>query len=325
MKQRVTIVCISVILLLAVSGGCKQSDKASDSRLSIVCTVFPQYDWVRQILGSKTDGIAVSLLMSGKADLHNYQPTADDIVKISACDLFIYVGGESDAWAGTVLKQAANTNMVTINLLRTLGEKAKLEEDPLHEAAGVHHHEDEEDEAEYDEHVWLSLKNAEVFCAAIADTLAALDADNAAYYKSNLDIYIKKLSELHAEYLAITRTAPVKTLLFGDRFPFRYLADEYNLRAYAAFPGCSAETEASFETIALLAKKTDELHLNVVIVTESADTSIAKTIIGNTKNKNQKILVLDSMQSVTPQDVKNGTTYLSIMENNLTVLQEALR
>jgi zinc transport system substrate-binding protein len=211
--------------------------------------------------------------------------------------------------------------MAVICLLDTLGAGAKEEE----VLEGMQEEEGEEEEGAYDEHVWLSLKNAQAFCTVITDALSSLDADHAAAYKSNLTSYNEKLSALDAEYQAAADAAPVKTLLFGDRFPFRYLVDDYGLAYHAAFPGCSAETEASFETIVFLADKVGELDLKTVIVLESSDQSIANTIIDNTAGKNQQILVLDSMQSVTESDVQNGATYLSIMESNLNVLKEALQ
>ena len=186
------------------------------------------------------------------------------------------------------------------------------------------HLEGHDHEEESDEHVWLSLKNAEVLVGAISNALQELDPDNKDAYAANADAYVQKLSALDAEYQTAVDNATCKTVLFGDRFPFRYLVDDYGLNYYAAFVGCSAETEASFETIAFLAKKVDELKLPCVLTIEGKDHKIAETIVENTSEKNQKVLTMDSMQSTTSQDVKNGTTYLSVMENNLSVLKKAL-
>ena len=334
--KRITIILLVLLLILtATSSGWTQNAINKENKISVVCTIFPQYDWVRQILGDKADNIDLTLLLNSRIDLHNYQPSVDGIVKISSCDLFIYIGGESDKWVDDALKQATNKNMVVINLLDTLGESAKIEEvidgmkaddhddhDEEHEDDNDHDH---EHEADYDEHVWLSLRNAQIFCAVIADALSSLDNDNAEVYQNNLTAYIEKLSALDSDYQAAVSAAPVKTLLFGDRFPFRYLVDDYGLNYYAAFVGCSAETEASFDTIIFLAKKIDELGLKNVLVTESSDKKIALTIIRESKGSNQQILVLDAMQSVSKNDVTNGATYLSIMENNLNVLKEALK
>ncbi|MCL2081545.1 MAG: metal ABC transporter substrate-binding protein [Oscillospiraceae bacterium] len=301
-------------------------------RLSVVCTIFPQYDWVRQILGGRAEDFDLTFLLDNRIDLHNYQPSVDDIVKISTCDLFIYVGGESDEWAESVLHSAANPDMIVINLMEILGDDLKLEELGIEENTGGHGHDhghdhdgDEEHEDEYDEHVWLSLRHAQTFCAVITDALSSLDPVNAEEYQSNMAAYVRVLSALDAEYTAAVDAAPVKTMLFGDRFPFRYLADDYGIAYLAAFSGCSAETEASFETVIFLAEKVNELNLNTVMVTESSDQAIAKTVIGSTKDKNQQILVLDSLQSVTAGDARGGASYLSVMEKNLNVLKEALK
>ena len=310
---------LALALMLIAPGCAPPAGGRKGGKLSVVCTVFPQYDWVRRILGERAGGVELTMLLNSRVDLHSYQPSVDDIVKISACDLFIYVGGASDKWVSDALKEAANENMIVINLLAALGDAAKTEEI----IAGME--EDDEDEDELDEHVWLSLKNAELFCGLIAGALSALDADNAAEYKNNLAAYAAELSALDAEYRAAAEAAPVKTLLFGDRFPFRYLADDYGIDCYAAFPGCSAETEASFETIVFLAKTVDKLGLSAVMVTESADRSIAETIVSSTAAKNQRIIALDSMQSVTSSAARAGAAYLSIMESNLNALIEALK
>ena len=263
----------------------------------------------------------------------SYQPTADDIVKISDCDLFIYVGGESDGWVEDALRNAANRNMKVINLLEILGDSVKTEEivegmQEEHEHEDAHAHDDAEEhehEEEADEHVWLSLKNAKMLVRVISKALQELDPDNKDIYAANADAYVKKLSALDADYQVAVDAASNKTILFGDRFPFRYLVDDYGLRYYAAFVGCSAETEAGFETISFLAKRVDEWKLPCVLTIEGAQHKIAETVVRNTTTKNQKVLTMDSMQSTTTQDVKNGTTYFSVMEKNLSVLKEALR
>ena len=320
---------LSLFLLAGVLTGCGNSGPAADStKLSIVTTIFPEYDWVREILGGNADGAEVTMLLDNGVDLHSYQPTADDIVKISACDLFIYVGGESDGWVEDALKEATNKNMVVINLLDVLGDEAKEEEvveGMQEEEEAEEEEEHDHEEAEYDEHVWLSLKNTEILCGVIADKLAGIDPDHKDAYAANASAYIEKLSALDGEYQAAVDGAGKKTLLFGDRFPFRYLVDDYGLTYYAAFVGCSAETEASFETITFLADKMDTLGLNCVLTIEGTNHKIAETVISNTRGKDQQILVLDSMQATTSDDVKNGTTYLFVMEKNLETLKDALK
>ena len=335
--KKITALLLALFMLVGALAGCgKQNDTNQTDKLSIVTTIFPEYDWVREILGEKADNAEITMLLDNGVDLHSYQPTADDIVKISDCDLFIYVGGESDEWVEDALRNAANGNMKVINLLEVLGDSVKTEEivegmqeaEHEHEDAEEHEYEDAEEhehEEEADEHVWLSLKNAKMLVRVISKALQELDPDSKDIYAANADAYVKKLSALDAEYQAAVDAASNKTILFGDRFPFRYLVDDYGLHYYAAFVGCSTETEAGFETISFLAKRVDEWKLPCVLTIEGAQHKIAETVVRNTTAKNQRVLTMDSMQSTTSKDVKNGTTYLSVMEKNLSVLKEALR
>ena len=297
-----------------------QAQPTADEKIRIVTTIFPEYDWVREILGDKADSAEITMLLDKGVDLHSYQPTADDLIKISDCDLFVYVGGESDEWVEDALKSAANRDRKVINLLEILGDSAKEEET----VEGMQEEEEDHEEKEYDEHVWLSLKNAKTLVGAISAALQELDPDNKDTYAANADAYGQKLSALDAEYQKAVSAGTYKTLLFGDRFPFRYLVDDYGLSYYAAFAGCSAESEASFETVSFLARKVDEGKLPCVLTIEGKNHKIAETIVQNTAGKNQKILTMDSMQSTTSQDVARGTTYLSLMAKNLDVLKEAL-
>lgn len=332
--KRIFAVFFCLLLAAGILGGCGKAASSSapapsalqsgNKPLKIVTTIFPEYDWVREILGDKADRAEVTMLLDNGVDLHSYQPTADDIIKISDCDLFIYVGGESDGWVEDALKEATNQNMKVINLLDVLGEQVK-EEEVVEGMEGEEEEEaDEEEGPEYDEHVWLSLKNAETLCSAITDALEEIDPANKDAYAANAASYLEKLAALDGEYQTVVDNAARKTVLFGDRFPFRYLVDDYGLSYYAAFAGCSAETEASFETISFLAGKVDELRLPCVLTIEGAQHKIAETIAQNTAEKNPSILTLDSMQSTTSTDVANGTTYLSVMESNLDVLKQAL-
>ena len=293
---------------------------ADAGRIRIVTTIFPIYDWVRAVAGD-SDHTEITMLLDSGVDMHSFQPTAQDMMKVATCDVFIYVGGESDEWAEDALAEAVNPDMAVISLVDALGEDAKAEET----VEGMEAEEEEEsDEEEIDEHVWLSLRNARKLVSVIAETLAQADPERAEAYRTNADAYAGKLSELDTAYADAIRESAYHTLLFGDRFPFRYLTDDYGLEYYAAFSGCSAETEASFQTVVFLAQKTDELHLPAVLTIEGANHQIAETIISNTSSKDQKLLTLDSMQGITAQDVQQGADYLAIMEDNLTVLREAL-
>ena len=319
--KKITALLLALLMLAGVLAGCgKQNDTNKTDKLSIVTTIFPEYDWVKEVLGDKADSAEITMLLDNGVDLHSYQPTADDIIKISDCDLFVYVGGESDGWVEDALKSAANRDRKVIHLLDVLGDSVKEEET----VEGMQEEEEDHEEKEYDEHVWLSLKNAKTLVGAISAALQELDPDNKDTYAANADAYGQKLSALDAEYQKAVSAGTYKTLLFGDRFPFRYLVDDYGLSYYAAFAGCSAESEASFETVSFLARKVEELKLPCVLTIEGKNHKIAETIVQNTAGKNQKVLTMDSMQSTTSQDVARGTTYLSLMAKNLDVLKEAL-
>lgn len=333
MKKIITLMLVAVLAVCALSGcgTSKSGEDKNDKKIKIVTTIFPEYDWVMQILGDKADKADVTMLLDKGVDLHSYQPSTADIAKISEADIFIYVGGESDEWVEDVLKEAKNKKLKVINLMDVMGDKAKEEEvkEGMQPEEEEHAEEakdgKEEEEVEYDEHVWLSLKNAKIFTKKIADVLSEIDKDDAKTYQANYESYAKKLDDLDKKYADAVASAKNKTLVFGDRFPFRYLVNDYGLDYYAAFVGCSAESEASFETVTFLAKKIDELGLGNVLTIEGKNHKIAKTVVDNTKNKDQKVLTMDSMQSTTSKDVKDGATYLGIMEKNLEVLKEALK
>ena len=324
--KRFLALILAVIMAATIFAGCSSAPAKDDGKLNIVTTIFPEYDWVSNITSGAED-VNITLLLENGADMHSYQPTAEDIVKISSCDVFIYVGGESDKWVDDALKGAINKEMTVINLLDILGTKAKEEET----VEGMQAEKEEKDgkeeaeEAELDEHVWLSLKNASMLCGKISDKLSEKDAKNKELYSKNTENYLKKLNELDAQYKAVRDSAKYDTLIFADRFPFRYLIDDYNLKYYAAFSGCSAESEASFETVAFLAKKLDELKLPALMKIDGSDGKIANTVLQTSNQKNAQILELDSMQSVNKKDIEDGKTYLSIMESNLDVFTQAVK
>ncbi len=319
MKRYLGLFTTALLLCHPVAAPASSMKEETGKELTIVTTIFPAYDWTLQILGDNPADVRVSMLAAGGVDLHSYQPSADDILQISSADLVIYVGGESEQWMQDALAAVGKEEEAVISLLDVLGEDAQVEEAGLEEEA-----EESDEETEYDEHVWLSLRNAARFCTAIADWLGEADPENSDLYQADLEAYQGELDELDAAFTDVTRTAKTHTLLFGDRFPFRYLTEDYGLDHYAAFSGCSAETEASFETIVFLAAKTDELGLHTILKIEGSDGKIAETIRANTAGKDQKILELDSLQSVTEEELAEGLTYLSAMSGNLQVIKEAL-
>ena len=323
MKKTLTIFLV-LLMMAGCLSACGAPGKSSGGKLNVVVTIFPEYDWVKNILGDEAENAEITWLLDKGVDLHSYQPTAEDMMKISDCDVFIYVGGESDEWVEDALKSAGNKDRIDVNLMALLG--SELKEEELVEGMEAEEEEESEEEEgpEYDEHVWLSLRNAKILVSGISDALRKADPGHAEAYLKNTEAYLRKLDELDQAYRDAVSAAPCKTLLFGDRFPFRYLTDDYGLDYYAAFVGCSAETEASFATITFLAEKTDELALPAVMTIESSDQKIAKTIVESTKTGNQKLLTMDSLQSVTAESAAKGESYLSVMENNLAVLKEAL-
>lgn len=329
-------------------------EKGNSNKISIVCTTFPQYDWVKNILGEEAERFNVTLLLDNGVDMHSYQPAVKDIATAGSSNLFIYVGGESDTWVEDALKEAKNKDLKAINLMETLGNSVKEEEvvegmQEERESLGHSHeksskekqeqtqkesHENSQEingqkeaadeEPEYDEHIWLSIRNAEIIVKNIEKAIEQLDSDNAKVYQTNAENYIKKLDTLDKQYANTIQNAKYKAILFGDRFPFRYMADDYDLKYYAAFAGCSAETMAGFETVTFLAKKADELRLPVILTIENSDGRIAEAVKSNTTKKNQKILAMNSLQSVTKEQIADGITYLQVMQENLSVLSEAL-
>ena len=329
-------------------------EKGNSNKISIVCTTFPQYDWVKNILGEEAERFYVTLLLDNGVDMHSYQPAVKDIATAGSSDLFIYVGGESDTWVEDALKEAKNKDLKAINLMETLDNFVKEEEvvegmQEERKSLGHSHeksskekqeqtqkesHENSQEingqkeaadeEPEYDEHIWLSIRNAEIMVKNIEKAIEQLDSDNAKVYQNNAENYIKKLDTLDKQYANTNQNAKYKAILFGDRFPFRYMADDYDLKYYAAFAGCSAETMAGFETVTFLAKKADELRLPVILTIENSDGRIAEAVKSNTTKKNQKILAMNSLQSVTKEQIADGITYLQVMQENLSVLSEAL-
>ena len=352
-KKAFLLALIFITLSTAVFAKSKKTEKnnsKSDTKIKIVTTIFPEYDWTREILGLEQGSLSsknmeITLLINNGTDLHSYQPSIQDFTKLSTADIFIYVGGESDAWVKDALKNSRNKNMTVLNLMEILNGKLKEEElkegmqsdhetddddkneqNDIHELKEEHkhHHIDNESETEYDEHIWLSLRNAKIICQEICNALCQKDSENAATYRTNLDNYTKKLDFLDQEFSDTIKNGSKNTLIFGDRFPFRYFTEDYGLDYYAAFAGCSAETEASFETIIFLAGKLDELGLLSILKIEKGDGKIAKTIVQNSRNKNAEILTLDSMQSVTQKQLPE-TSYLTIMEKNLEAIKIAVK
>lgn len=310
------LLCVCLLACTALLGGCGSTSQ--NKRLSVVTTMFPIYDWLRQITGTDNHTIEITLLDSS-VDPHGYQPTAEDIVRIGQCDLFVFFGGTSDAWARELLAKTDNTGRMHIALLDALGPAVLPEET----AQGMQTDPDENTD-EPDEHVWLSLRLAQQMCRRIADALGELDPIERTAYNANAELYLARLRALDSRFIAALDDAPQHTILVADRFPFLYLARDYDLTYYAAFSGCSTESQASFQTIDFLAKKADALGLHAILQLEGADGKLAQTIRDAAKTVDPLILTMDSMQSAASADMQDDASYLAIMEQNLQTLQTAL-
>ena len=350
--KKVASIAILLFALAILLTACNTDSGKKDSapkKISVVATIYPQYDWLKNVIGERADAVDLKLLIKNGTDLHSYKPSAKDIATIAKADLVVYVGGESDEWIEKALEATPKEGRIALNLMKALGDRVKEEEvvegmqteehhhehgEEAEEHEHEHHehaekHEDEHhhhEEVENDEHIWLSLKNAWILVNALAQSLSKVDSANSSIYTANAVLYNAKLWEMDKEFATATSDASQKTVLFGDRFPFRYLVDDYGIKYYAAFVGCSAESEASFETVTFLAGKMDSLQLPAIFTIDGSNGKIARAILEASKNsKNAQVLTLNSMQSVTDEQIKAGADYLSIMRDNLEVLKKALK
>lgn len=309
MKKKITsLIAISMLgSLLAGCGGPVEVDKDGDGKLEIICTIYPVYDWVSQIVGDKAN---VTYLLDSGVDLHNFQPSVKDLVSVKESDLFIYVGGHSDDWAADIVDRSFNS----VNILDLAGEYTIDEE----EVEGMQKEEDGHSHVHDDEHIWMSINAAEEIVEGIIDTLEEIDPGNAAYYESNGGKYLNELEELEELFDNSLEQFAGDTIIVADRFPFLYLVNDYDLEYFAAFSGCSSELEVSFETLKFLTDKYEELGHTYMFQIEDSGQKIANTILGNEEN----ILTLNSMQSVTGDLAE--ISYISIMKENLQVLLKSL-
>ena len=309
------------LALAVTSAGCAGKTGNGGKGVKVVCAIAPLYDWARQIT-KDTDSTDLSLIIGNGTDLHSFQPSAADIVSIKNADVLVYVGGESDGWIRDALKETNNKNQKVVCLMDVLKDSI-VEEEVVEGMQGEdehdHDHDHEEEGPEYDEHVWMSLRLASKSCKAIEEALESVASKDAAKFKANLDAYTAKLSALDKQYEDMVKGARLDTMVVCDRYPFRYLAEDYKLKYSAAFVGCSAETEASFETVKFLADKIKALDSKTVLTIEKSDGKIAKTVIETSGKSDVKTAVLDSMQSC-----GKDLDYIAVMTSNLTVLKDAL-
>ncbi len=319
MKRLLSLLLAGVLLLGALCG-CSVPAKQEEG-LSVVATIFPQYDFARQVMGSSDD---LTMLLRPGQEVHSYEPTSQDIIAIQNCDLFIYVGGESDAWIEDVLEGMDTSHMVILSLM-DLVDPLEEDTDSVLENPEEHSHEDGEathlHEEEYDEHVWTSPKNAMLITQAICDALCDIDPSNAQIYRQNTAAYLEQLEELDQDFREVIGSASRDTLIFGDRFPLLYFVREYGLNYYAAFPGCASETEPSAATVARLIDLVREEQVPVVYQIELSNGNIARSIADSS---GAKVETFYTCHNITRDDFNAGETYLSLMERNVNSLKEAL-
>jgi len=303
-------------VLFTVCAPDKPADDPANEKLRVVATIFPQYDFLRSIAGGN---IELSMLLSPGSESHSFEPTPQDIIKIQNCDMFVYVGGESDVWIDDILASMDVSKKQIVSLMDLVD---TVEEELLPGMEDDHGHEEEHEEPELDEHVWTAPKNAAKIVQALSDKLCTLDADNAETYKQNTTACLAKLDTLDKAFRAAVDGGSRKTLVFADRFPFRYFADSYGLTPFAAFPGCATETQASASTVTGLIDKVKAEKIPVVFTIEFSDGKLADTICEATDAKK---LQLHSCHNISKADFDSGLDYLSLMTQNVENLKEALK
>ena len=312
---------VMLVALCVLFSSCTYSRKDENNKINVICTAFPQYDFVREIAG---DNVNLKLLLPPGAEAHSYDPTPRDIIALSDSDIFIMIGGESEHWAMHLLKGQKSNSRIVVNLFEHVTKYAEENIEGMETDGHTHNHENSQthdEEHTYDEHIWTSPHNAASMCSAITDALCKADSKNADIYIKNLDIYTQKLKELEKSFLELRKNSKRKLLVFGDRFPMRYLIEFMDLKYYAAFPGCSSKTEPSAKTIAFLSDKVKESDIPVVLYMDYSDGRIAKTIAMESDAKAKRLY---SCHNLSEQDINNGESYISLMTENLNVLKEAL-
>ena len=313
--KKVLALFLAALAVCAVMCSCtgKTTDSQTDGKLRIVTTIFPPYDFARQVAGDQAE---LTMLLPPGTESHNFDPTPQDMIKIQSADLFVYVGGESDKWVEEMLSSAAKKPKKVISLMDCVD---KLEEEIVEGMEAEH--EDDSDEVEYDEHVWTSPKNAVIITKALCSVMKELAPQHESLFEKRTNSYCKQLSALDNSFRGIVDEGKRKLMVFGDRFPFKYFADAYGLKYYAAFPGCSGETEPSAATVAFLIDKVKSEKIPVVFTIEFSNGKIADTICESTGAKK---LQLHSCHNVTQEEFDGGVTYLELMQQNAVNLKEAL-
>ncbi len=310
MKKFLSLLLIAIIFLLSLSA-CTNTTHKDNSKLNIVATIFPQYDFARQITGEKAN---LRMLIPPAGESHTYEPTPQDIISIEEADIFLYIGGESDSWIDSILDSIDTQKTKLIKLIDYV---TTVDEETVE---GMET-DDDEGETEIDEHIWTSPQNAVKMVNAISDAICHADTQNTEFYRTNTEKYIRQLNALDKQFKDVVDSAKRKELIFGDRFPLRYFTETYHLKYYAAFPGCSSETEPSASTIAFLTDKVRKDNIPVILKIELSNATVAETIA---KETNTKVMTFYSCHNLSKEDFDNGETYLSLMTRNVTTLKTVL-
>ena len=320
MKKFKIALVLAIVLTVVISfASCSESNNSG--KLSVVCAGFAEYDWTRNIIGDASDKFEITYLLDDGSDPHSFQPSIIDMANISDADLFVYIGGESNTWAQDIIMGSSSSSLKTLSLYELFS--SELIETSNSSESHVNDHEEHEHSA-YDEHLWLSLKNAVKAVEAIRDSLIMIDPEGRDIYVENCSIYVESLRSLDAKYQSKLSMTKNNTLIFADRFPFSYLARDYSINFYAAYSGCSADSELNDDRIIFLADKMDELDISYICVIETSDGRLAETVGSATKKGSAEVIKFDSCQSVSAARVQKGVTYLGIMESNLELIIKAL-
>lgn len=321
--KRIIAAILCVLLVLSLSSALLScSEQSNDGKIRILCTLFPQYDWIKNIVGDR-DTISVELLIKNGTDPHSYQPTAADVMAISNCDIIVYIGAESDKWVQEALERAKNSDIKKIALTELEGMTLHDVSSHSHTHGEDDHDHDEHSHGAFDEHIWLSLGNAKTAVSALAEVMCELDGKNADSYRKNALDYSAKLDALDKEFKEATASSDEKFMLFADRFPFVYLLSDYGVEYAAAFEGCTTDVDAGFDTVLGLIKEADEHNVSYIAVTETSGKALAQTVASSAKCKPQ-IIVMNSLQSVNEKQLSEGCSYLGAMRENLEALKTAL-
>ena len=320
MKKIFILVLCGILIFCA---GCRNKTDSVENKINIVVSAFPQYDFVREIAKDKA---GVTLLLPPGSEAHSYEPSPGDIINIKEADLFIAIGGESEHWVLHLLEGEELKNTPTLKLMDFVTGYAEEHTEGMDQTHNSHSHIHTQEcehhgEEEFDEHIWTSPQNAIIMCKTICDSLCEIDPENKEFYLGNLSSYTNKLEKLCNEYKTVRENAKRDTLIFGDRFPLRYLTEYLNLKYYAAFPGCSSKTEPSAKTVVFLTEKVKEKNIPVIFYMDYSDGRIAKTVAEECKIKAMRLY---SCHNLSGNDLKSGESYISLMKKNLNAIKEAL-